>query len=125
MIYQALGTLVAAIVIAVSSFFFGVRYESGQNAMRTQEAVNKAVIELRTEMKAQEQKAVKAAEIAAEKRYKAREVKREIANLPNRVECDWNPDEQRLLNDLHESYYDAKARSSSVQNQVRRPTKTN
>lgn len=124
MIYQALGALVTAIVIAVSSFFFGVRYESGQNAKKQQAAIEQAVDQVRKDLKDQETKAVKAAEVAAEKRYKAREVQRELAKLPNRTECDWNSDEQRLLNDLYRSYFDTPTKTGSVQDQVRQPTKS-
>lgn len=119
MIYQALGALVAAIVIAVSSFAFGVKYESGQNAKKQQVAIEQAVDQVRKDLKDQEAKAVKAAQAAAEKRYKAREVQREIAKLPNRVECDWNSDEQRLLNDLYRSYFDAQPSAGGVQGKVR------
>lgn len=123
MLYQALGALVTAIVIAVSSFVFGVKYESGQNAKKQQAAIEQAVDQVRKDLKDQETKAVKAAEVAAEKRYKAREVQRELAKLPNRTECDWNSDEQRLLNDLYGSYFDTPAKAGAVQDQVRQPAK--
>ena len=122
MLYQALGALVVAIILSVSSFFFGVRYESGQNAKAQKASIEKAVDEVRQEMKAQETVAVKNAEQAAEKRYKAQGVKREIAQLPNRTECDWTYDEQRLLNNLYQSYFLAPAKTPVVQNQMRQPT---
>ena len=121
MLYQALVALVTAIVIAVSSFVFGVKYESGQNAKKQQAAIELAVDQVRKDLKDQETKAVKAAEVAAEKRYKAREVQREIAKLPDRVECDWTPDEHRLLNDLYGSYFDAGSKTGVVPDQVRQP----
>lgn len=121
MLYQVLGALIAALVIAVSSFTFGVKYESGQNAKKQNIGIEKAVEKTRTELKAQEALAVKAAEAAAEKRYKAREVQREIAKLPDRVECDWTPDEHRLLNDLYGSYFDAGSKTGVVPDQVRQP----
>lgn len=124
MIYQALGALVAAIILSVSSFVFGVRYESGQNAKKQQAAIEQAVDQVRKDLKTQETKAVKAAEVAAEKRYKAREVQRELAKLPDRVECEWTADEQRLLNDLYGSYFDAGTKTGAVQGQVRQPTAT-
>lgn len=123
MLYQALGALVAAIVIAVSSFTFGVRYESGQNAKKQNAAIEKAVEEVRKDLKTQEAVAVKAAEVAAAKRYKAREVQREIAKLPDRAECNWTPDEQRLLDDLYGSYFEAGSETPVVQDQVRQPAK--
>jgi hypothetical protein len=122
MIYQALGALVAAIVIAVSSFVFGVKYESGQNAKKQQSSIVKAIEDTRREMKIQESIAVKNAERAAEKRYMAQGVKRELAKLPNRAECDWNSDEQRLLNDYYRTYFNAGANTSGLQDKVRQPT---
>ena len=122
MIYQALGTLVAVIAVSVSSFFFGVRYESGQNAKAQKVAIEQAVDQVREDLKAQEAKAVQAAEAAAAKRYKAREVQREIAKLPDRTECYWTADEQRLLNDLYGSYFNASAKTGAVQDKVRQPT---
>lgn len=124
MIYQALGALIAAIVVAVSSFVFGVRYESGQNAKKQQVAITAAIEHTRQEMKAQETVAVKNAELAAEKRYKAQGVKREIAKLPDRVECEWTPDEQRLLNDLYRSYFNANTDPAGLQNQMRQPAES-
>lgn len=124
MIYQALGALVVAIILSVSSFFFGVRYESGQNAKEQKANIEKAVDEVRQEMKAQETVAVKNAEQAAEKRYKAQGVKREIAQLPNRTECDWTYDEQRLLNNLYQSYFNAPAKPPGVQTEMRQSADT-
>lgn len=122
MVYQVLGALIASIVLSVSSFWFGVRYESGQNAKTQNAAITSAIEHTRTEMKTQETLAVKAAEAAAEKRYKAREVQRETAKLPSRPECDWTYDEQRLLNDLYRAYFNAGANPVGVQDQVRQPT---
>lgn len=124
MLYQALGILVVGIVLSVSSFFFGVRYESGQNAKAQKASIEKAVDQVRQEMKAQETVAVKNAELAAEKRYKAQGVKREIAKLPDRVECEWTPDEQRLLNDLYRSYFNANTDPAGLQNQMRQPAES-
>lgn len=122
MIYRVLGALVAVIVIAVSSFIFGVRYESGQNAKKQQASIEKAIENTRQEMKVQESIAVKNAELAAEKRYKAQGVKREIAQLPNRSECNWTYDEQRLLDYLYKSYFLAPAATTGVQTQMRQST---
>lgn len=119
MIYQVLGCLIVGILLSVSSFFFGVRYESGQNAKDQKTRIEKAIEDTKQEMKAQETVAIKNAELAAEKRYKAQGVKREIAQLPNRTECDWTYDEQRLLNDFYGSYFDAPANTTGVQNQMR------
>lgn len=124
MLYRLLASVIAVIVIAVSSFAFGVRYESGQNAKKEKANIEAAVEHVRIEMKTQETLAVKAAEANAEKRYKAREVQREIAKLPNRTECDWTYDEQRLLNDLYRSYFNAATNTVGVQNQMRQPTGT-
>ena len=122
MIYQVLGALIAAIVISVSSFVFGVRYESGQNAKEQRVNIEKAIEQTRLEMKAQETVAVKNAEVASAKRFAAQGVKREIAQLPNRAECNWTSDEQRLLNDLYKSYFNASANTTGLQNQMRQPT---
>lgn len=124
MIYQLLAGLIAAIVLSVSFFTFGVRYESGQNAKREKANIEAAIEQTRTEMKTQETLAVKAAEVAAEKRYKARGVQSEIAKLPVRTECDWTSDEQRLLNDLYRSYFNAPANPTGLQDQMRESTRT-
>lgn len=124
MLYRVLVGLIAFIVVAVSSFAFGVRYESGQNAKKEKATITAAVEQVKTDLKDVQDKAVKAAQMEAEKRYKAREAQRELAKLPARTECDWNADEQRLLDKLYQSYFDAGGNGHLVQDQVRQPTGT-
>jgi len=124
MLYRVLVGLIAFIVVAVSSFAFGVRYESGQNAKKEKATITAAVEQVKTDLKDVQDKAVKAAQMEAEKRYKAREAQRELAKLPARTECDWNADEQRLLDKLYQSYFDAGGNGHLVQDQVRQPAGT-
>lgn len=124
MLYRVLVGLIAFIVVAVSSFAFGVRYESGQNAKKEKATITAAVGQVKTDLKDVQDKAVKAAQMEAEKRYKAREAQRELAKLPARTECDWNADEQRLLDKLYQSYFDAGGNGHLVQDQVRQPAGT-
>lgn len=119
MLYQVLGALIAAIVLSVSSFFFGVRYESGQNAKAERAVIEKAVDQVRIDLKDEQDKAVKAAQDETEKRYKARGIQRELAKLPDRAGCDWNPDEQRLLDGLYNTYFNAQGGVNVVQDKVR------